>query len=195
MSSRVVRTVLSVVSLALAASLGAQEGNPDEDRVNTILGLIDDRAMVEMDASFNDTGDYPKSIQLLRIRSRVMPHDEEIITDLIWMLGNVDYMGEAVSEGIRYMNENPQSSDRAFPLAQLYFNMNLFAKVPAILEEDILRDPPPHPLTFRMIGHSYRKMGFHKDALRVWEEYLKHYPDDDIIRSHRDRAAALVLDR
>lgn len=192
MRSKVFRTCVSVVSLVLAASLGAQEGKPDEDRVNAILELIDERVLVEMDASFSDTGDYPRSIQLLRMRSRIMPHNEGIATDLIWMLGNINYNGEAVSEAIRYMNENPQSPDRAYPLAQLYSEMHLYAKVPAILEEDILRDPPPHPLTYRMIGHSYRIMGFHKDALRVWEQCLKNYPDMDIIKSLRDRAAAQV---
>ena len=165
----------------------AQEGEPHERRVAQIMRYVESRADDETVGWYQDDGDYPRAIQNLRFRWRLRPWDEEISTDLIWMLGNIEYEGERLAVAMRYRKENPDNPDRGLPEAQVYFEFRMYFKIPSILEEDILRDPPPHGNTFRMIGHSYSRLGFHEDALRVWNQYLKHDQDDPIFLMLRDR--------
>ncbi len=170
----------------------AQEGGPNEGRVAEIMLHVEARAADETDAWFNDEGDYPRAIQNLRFRSRLRPWDEEIGTNLIWMLGNVRYIGEMLAVAIRFRKENPDNPDRGLPEAQVYWEYRMFFKIPPILEEDILRDPPPHGNTFSMIGNAYARLGFHEDALRVWNQYLKHDPDDPRFKMLRDREIRIL---
>ena len=58
------------------------------------------------------------------------------------------------------------------------FAKKLYAKVPALLEPLISKTPPPDPNAFRFLAHSYNKMGYYEDALRVWDAYIKIKPKD-----------------
>ena len=169
-----------------------QEGKPDERRVAEIMAYVESRAANETNTWYQDVGDYPLAIQNLRFRLRLRPWDEEIGTNLIWMLGNIEYEGERLAVAMRYRKENPDNPDRGLAEAQVYFEYRMYFKVPPILEDDIMRDPPPHGNTFRMIGHSYSRLGFHEDALRVWNQYLEHDPDDPIFQMLRDREIAAL---
>ena len=179
--------LMSALMGAAAMPVVAQEGEPDEDRVAQIMQYVEVRASDETFSSYQNDGDYPRAVQNLRFRWRLRPWDEEISTDLIWMLGNIKYEGERLAVAMRFRKENPDNPDRGLPEAQVYFEYRMYFKIPPILEDDILRDPPPHGNTFRMIGHSYSRLGFHKDALRVWNQYLEHDPDDPIFQMLRDR--------
>ena len=192
MARTTLRSVLASALIAAAAMpVVAQEGEPDEDRVKDIMWHVEDRAGAETEAWYND-GDYPRAIQNLRIRSRLRPWDDNITTDLIWMLGNVKYEGERLAVAMRFRKENPDNPDRGLPEAQVYFPKRIYFKIPPLLEDDIMSDPPPHGNTFRMIGHSYSRLGFHEDALRVWNQYLKHFPDDPRFQMLRDREIAAL---
>ncbi|MCH8979527.1 MAG: hypothetical protein IH945_09850 [Armatimonadetes bacterium] len=188
MARTTLRSLLTIALIGVAVMpVVAQEGEPDEDRIKEIMWYVEARAEAETVSWYRDDGDYPRAIQNLRYRWRLRPWDEEISTDLIWMLGNIKYEGERLAVAMRFRKENPDNPDRGLPEAQVYWEHKMYFKIPPILEEDILRDPRPHGNTFRMIGHSYSRLGFHEDALRVWNQYLKHDPDDPRFQMLRDR--------
>ena len=108
------------------------------------------------------------------------------------MLGNVKYEGERLAVAKRFRLENPDNPDRGLPEAQVYWGYRMYFKIPPILEDDIMRDPPPHGNTFSMIGNAYSRLGFHEDALRVWNQYLKHDPDDPRFQMLRDRELVVL---
>ena len=193
MATKTIRSLLLSAFVATAAIPAvAQDGEPDERRIGQIMQFVEDRAAMETDAWYHEEGDYPRAIQVLRFRSRLRPHDEVIDTDLIWMLGNIKYEGERLAVATRFRLENPDNPDRGLPEAQVLWEYRMYFKIPPILEADIMRDPPPHGNTFRMIGHAYSRLGFHVDALRVWNQYLKHDPDDPRFQMLRDREIRIL---
>ncbi|HXH60904.1 MAG TPA: hypothetical protein VNI20_06050 [Fimbriimonadaceae bacterium] len=158
----------------------------DSDRVAEIMGYVEQRAFVETKAPF-DVGDYPKTIQIQRMRFVLNPQNEELATNLIWMLGNVEYHTEELATAIKFRLQNPQNPDRGLPEAFIYQTLKAYARIPGIIEPDIERTPAPHGNTFRVLGHAYEKLGFYKDALRVWELAVRAHPEDDVFVMLRDR--------
>lgn len=184
------KRTLAVAALAgIVMVAGAQD--VDESRVQEILYHVESRAREESNTMF-DQGNYPKAIQSQRMRYELRTWDEELATDLIWMYGNIRDSGSALAYAIRFRETNPKSPDRGYPEAQLYNEWRMFARVPRVLEPDILMQPPPHRNTFTLLSAAYMRMGFYQDVVRVLDIALKAYPEEPAFLRNRSRALELI---
>lgn len=187
MNRALLRCAVAVFALGVILPAGAQ----DQRRVDEILFHAEVRANGEADTVFGQ-GDFPKAIQGLRMRYELREWDERILTDLTWMLGNVEETGESLYYAIRFRQANPNDPNRGYPEALLYSQWRMFSKIPPILESDIAMVPPPHRNSYSLISTAYMRMGYHADAVRVLDIALKHYPDDAVFKRNRDRSAQLL---
>jgi tetratricopeptide (TPR) repeat protein len=182
--------VISTLLFALAASFAGAEshskgavGVQSKDRVDAIWSYADARLDSQMDTWFDD-GEFPKDIQLLRLTTQLRPSDYESWTNLGWMLENVQDWDGALQVYKEYQANNPHDSDGALPLGEYYFRMKKFALVPPLFEPAIARRPHPHPNVFRILAHSYERLGKFSDAERVWKSYIAIAPKDDAAKNN-----------
>jgi hypothetical protein len=82
---------------------------------------------------------------------------------------------------------NPQDPDAAFPEANFYFMKKAFAKVPVLLEPAIVKKP--HPNSYRILAHAYDRLKMYGDSKRVWQLYLKRFPDDGAAKQNLKRVS------
>ncbi len=185
------RLAVFLVLLIAVPALGQQE-KVDERRVEEILQYVELRSRAECDVAFEALGDYPRAIQLQKMRSEIRPWDGELATDLIWMLGNVDDEGGAIAYAIRYRMANPDDPDHGLAEAQVYWEYRMFSRIPRVLEDDIKKDWPMHRNVFVLLSNAYARMGFHKDVVRVLDIALQRFPGDEVFLRNKQRSEGLL---
>lgn len=163
---------LAAVSLAAGDRPAASK-----DRVSEIWDYATERFTRQQDVWFED-GDYPATIQLLRVICEIHPNDYDLVTNLGWMLENVEAWDEALSVYSRFAKDNPKDPDRALPAADYYFRRHMYAPIPALLEVTIGGPGHLHPNNYRILAHAYEKLGKLPDAERIWKKYIALAPDD-----------------
>lgn len=169
------RIVFGLMALCLVGSSFASKATQNE-RQKAIDNAILNRISVQNDFWFDD-GDYPRIIQLHRFAYEFAPSDYELATNLGWMYGNLQMHAEELAIYTRFRRENQLTlADATFPEANFYFFRKAYAKVPPLLEGSLKLKP--HPNTYRILAHSYDRMGMMKDCVRVWSAYVKVYPQD-----------------
>jgi tetratricopeptide (TPR) repeat protein len=155
-------------------------------RSDVIWTAAHNRHVSQMDRWFED-GDFPRCIQILRVMHELDPADYEITTDLGWMLGNIERKDEELALYQAYRLAYPNDPEAAYPEAEFYYFRKEYDKVPAILESTIAKKP--HANSYRILAHSYEKLGKLADSLRVWDVYLALHPEDLMGKNNRDRVA------
>lgn len=174
------KMLASAVAL-LAASVSFGQSS---QAMSEIEDGFDARLTQQSDKWFQD-GHFPVCIQLLRAKQEWSPLDEETATDLGWMYGNIERPDLEWLTYVRYARRNAGDKDHLYPLANFYFMKKSYVNVVATLSGIEKQDPAPHPNEFRMLAHAYSRLGLHKDALRVWDVYIKLAPDDLAAKKNR----------
>lgn len=163
------------LSLIACAALGGHGGQPDPARMDAIWAEANNRVADQVDVWFDD-GDYPKVIQLLKMHTEMFPADYDIATNLGWMQENVQDYPAAIKTYERFRERNPHDPDAALALAEFYFRQKRYKDVIPLMEPAIVGKP--HPNAFRMLAHSYEKLGDLKNSERVWKLYIARAPSD-----------------
>ncbi len=164
-----------------------------QNRVDDIWDAAANRMSNQNDRWFKD-GDFPKCIQSLRMLNQLFPNNEEIVTNLGWLLESTQQPAEALAVYIRFKNNNPNDPNATFPEAFFYFNKKLWAKVPPLLEQSVKKKPAPHPNSFRILAHSYDRLGRLTDSKRTWEAYLKMNPGDEAAKANLRKVENKIKD-
>jgi tetratricopeptide (TPR) repeat protein len=167
---------------SLSAMAPAQE--PDPRRIEAIWGYANQRLVEQSDVWFDD-GEFPRTIQLLRIHHALEPADYEIVTNLGWLLESTEAHDEALATYVGFRKNRPEDPDAAYPEAYFYFSKRAFAKVPPLIEPTLAGRP--HPNSFRILAHSYERLNLLKDSQRVWKMYLELMPDDGAAKVNLQR--------
>jgi len=155
----------------------AHAGQTGTGRLAQIWSYVDARMDQQQDVWF-DEGDFPVTIQLLRISSESRPSNYDTWTNLGWMLENVEDWDAAVQIYSRYRDQNPKDPDRALPLGDYYARKREYAPIPAILEPYVHHKPTPHPNLYRILARAYERLGKFQDSKRVWQVYIAASPND-----------------
>jgi|GEM_PF-621777 len=161
-------------------------------REEALWTSVHNRFTLQMDVWFND-GDFPRCIQLLRVMHAKDPHDYETVTDLGWMLGNIQREDEEVELYRQYRLRYPEDKEAPYPEAEFYFRKKQYDKVIPLLEPVIGKKP--HPNSYRMLAHSYDRTGRLEDARRVWKTYLKFHPDDETAKKNLRRVEEKIAEK
>lgn len=187
------RAFLALALVAVAGSAVAKGGVPpwrQEQRSQAIWYSAHNRFVDQLDYWFED-GDYPRCIQLLRVLNDIEPDNYDIATDLGYMLESTEEPDAALAVYVRFRKENRTNPDGAFPEANFYFKTKSFAKVPPLLEPTLSQKP--HPNSYRLLGHSYEKLGLLADSKRVWTQYLAVNPSDEAAKNNLRRVNDKIL--
>jgi tetratricopeptide (TPR) repeat protein len=159
--------------------------------VSEIWDHVDSRVIRELDESF-EVGDFPFVVDLLKVQYTYQDRDYETLTNLGWMLENIERYSEAEALYAQYKNESPKDSDSAYPLGFFYYTKKRYEECIKALEPTISFKQAPHPNTFRVVAKSYERLKKYKDAIRVWEIQRKSYPNDDATRVNIERVKAKI---
>lgn len=144
------------------------------------------RISTEKNELFSD-GEFPLAIHILSWEIEWRPNDYESVTDLGWMYGNIERWDLELATYIRFRKAFPEWAEAYYPEAQFYFNKRVFKPVVTLLEPTLAFDVKPHPNSYRILAHSYDRLGFYKESLQTWEAYLKLAPDDAAAKVNRDK--------
>jgi tetratricopeptide (TPR) repeat protein len=167
-------------------SLHVKRQTPDLHRVPDILTAVRVEATNQHDAWFDD-GDFPRSIQSLKVLKNLFPSDYQLVTDLGWMCENVHDESSALVLYIEYARAYPDDPEAQYPEAEFYFRNKLYAKVPQILEPVLKMRVHPHGNSYRILARAYEKMDLYEDAKRVWDTYIALVPTDGQAKVNRER--------
>ncbi|MEJ5171158.1 MAG: hypothetical protein WHU10_09230, partial [Fimbriimonadales bacterium] len=141
-----------VVLAPFAAPQGAERKAPQgppqqpaaaptpQQREEALWTSVHNRFTLQMDVWFND-GDFPRCIQLLRVMHARDPHDYETVTDLGWMLGNIERKDEELELYRQYRLRYPDDKEAPYPEAEFHFRQRQYEKVIPLLEPVIGKKP------------------------------------------------------
>jgi tetratricopeptide (TPR) repeat protein len=166
-----------LAGVGIAAAAGARGAQPSADRTTSIWAQAQERLERQNDEWFK-LGDFPRVIESLRFQASLFPTDYDIVTNLGWMLENVEDRASALAIYIKYRESNPEDPDSYFPEADYYYRKKAFDKVPGLLETSLKVGHGPQPNAYRILAHAYEKLNLFADAARVWKQYLVRQPED-----------------
>ncbi|MBS1708739.1 MAG: hypothetical protein JSS65_08470, partial [Armatimonadetes bacterium] len=181
------RRLLLAATLVVAALAHGQETGPAAE----IQDALDARMAQQSDKWFED-GHFPVILQMLKVQQEWYPLEEEVATDLSWMYKNIERPDLELITVSRYAKRNATEKDHLYPLANFYFLAKSYVNVISILAGIEKQVPAPHPNAFRILAHSYSKVGLHKDSLRIWDAYIKMAPDDLQAKNNRQKVADVI---
>ena len=177
------KRLLTIAFVVIAATTTVCAA-PQKDRLNAIWTIAQERLNKQNDYWFEE-GDFPRCIQTLRLMATVYPADYEVATNLGWLLESTEENEEALAVYIRYGKDNPGDPDAQYPEANFYYMKKAFSRVPAIIEPTL--KSKPHPNSFRILAHSYERMGMLMDSKRIWDALLAMTPADEAAKRNRER--------
>ena len=180
---------MSALSLIAAAVLAAspQAGAPaDSARMSLIWDAFNERLRSQTDIWF-DEGQFPRSIQGIRIQYAMHPDSYEILTNLGWMLENVERWSDALALYVAFRKRHPNDAEAYYPEAQFYSMKKVYSKVPPLLEPTLKMRVLPHPNTYRILARAYEQLGLLADAKRVYTLLLERLPGDPATKNNLNR--------
>lgn len=179
--------IISCICLLAAFSAAQRAVIPTASigRVAEIWKFADARMSRQADRWF-DKGDFPRVVQLLKVRHMINTKNYERVTDLGWMLRNLERHDEELALYVAYrMSAVEKDPDAAFPEANWYFERKLYAKVPPLLEPTLKQNP--HPNSFRLLALSYERQGMLESAKKTWQTYIQGHPNDEQAKRNLER--------
>ena len=151
------------------------EGMASEARLNEIWDHIDNRFITQSDVWF-ELGEFPSCVALLKVQTGYSPDDYEMMTNLGWMLENIERYGEARAVYLDFETRHPKIGDAMFALGLSYSIKKEYAEVIRVLEPTLVNNPSPN--TYRTLARSYEMLKKPLDAIRIWELELKRFPNE-----------------
>ncbi len=173
------KALFAAVLLFVCTLSGAQ----DAKRVDAIWEAANDRMSSQIDIWFKD-GEFPMAIQLLRVQADLKPADYDIATNLGWMFENIEEWDLAVETYAAYRKGNPKDPDAALPEAEYWFRKKKYEPVLPLLES--ISDKA-HPNAFRVLAHSYERLGKLKESQGIWKRYIRLAASDLTAKRNLER--------
>ncbi len=163
----------------------------DSKRIDAIWEAANDRFTRQLDLWFED-GEFPIAIQLLKLQADLYPADYEIVTNLGWMLENVEEYSAAEEVYVGYRKGNPNNPDAILPEAEYWFRKKKYETVLALTTQV---SDKAHPNAFRIRAHSFERLTKLKESQQVWKRYLKLAPNDSAAKMNLARVERKIGER
>ncbi len=183
---------MKTATFVLMAFLSAFSFGQSDAEVEKILVAASRERMSQInDAWFHD-GEYLPIIQSQYVLSQLNIHDEETWSNLAWMCQNTEQYDAQLAIVHKFSRLNSTYADGPYYEAQFYYLKKAFAKIPALLEPAIKLSPRPDDNAYRFLAHSYEKLGYLEDALRIWDMYIKLNPKDRVAVANRKKIQSKI---
>ncbi len=132
--------------------------------------------------------------QLIRIQKACVELDPsfgEAYENAAWLLVSYNRKDEALALLKRYLQANPNRYEPYYEIGWFYYHWQKQPAEAIPWLEKAVRFPHP-PIIEHTLAHAYERAGRLRDALGVWENKLKRYPDDPIAKRHMERLRQLL---
>ena len=180
------KTHVTLLATALLGGFASAQLPAGPSGTQEILSATYQRLGDQRDYWFQD-GEFPLVAHSLRFQTEWLPADYDLVTSLGWMYGNMDMFDLEISVYTHFMQAFPMEPEAYYPLAEFYFKKRSYPHVVAILEPSLKLGKVPHANSYRVLAHSYDRLGFFQQALGVWETYIKLNPGDQAAKLNRDK--------
>jgi tetratricopeptide (TPR) repeat protein len=175
-------------AVAVTVPPSIQQGvSPSKARLDEIWDHIDNRFVTQSDIWFEE-GEFPSCVALLKVQSAYQPDDYEMMTNLGWMLENIEKIDEARAVYLDFGKRHPEIGDAMYALGFSYFNKKEYAKSIEVLEPTLAHNPSQN--TYRTIARAYELLNKPNDAIRVWELELTKFPNEASAKANIARVKA-----
>ncbi|MER3501321.1 MAG: hypothetical protein C4295_07590 [Candidatus Fervidibacterota bacterium] len=127
--------------------------------------------------------------QLIRIQKAATELDPtfgEAYENAVWLLVSYDRKEEALALLKRYLQNNPNRYEPYYELGWFYYWWMKQPEEAIPWLEKAVQFPHP-PIIEHTLAHAYERVGRLKEALAVWENKLRRYPNDPIAKRHSER--------
>jgi tetratricopeptide (TPR) repeat protein len=182
----------ALAACALCMGAFAQPAPPaqSEAHINAIL----DEAAVEIWAQSDrywHEGMHFRLMGALYMVIEMDPHWLEAYTNLGWLLESNHKDEAAVGTYLRCISLNPEAWAPYFDLGYFYYNHKQYDQALEPLVASTERKPTSlNP--WRLLAHTYTKLGRLDDALRVWNRILETASDDPGAKHNQQEVRALI---
>jgi len=163
----------SPVPRALPAPASAQ--SVGETQVDGILSGVVDKLWAQNDVYWHG-GDYPRIIAQDKIIVQADPHFLECYNTGAWLMWSDGANGDAEAFYKQCIKNNPGTSAAYYDYGEFLYNhlhrygdaRHVFARVVTFPDADVL--------DYRMLAHSYEKLGQYDKAVAVWRRIKARWP-------------------
>jgi tetratricopeptide (TPR) repeat protein len=127
--------------------------------------------------------------QLIRIQKAAIELDPtfgDAYENAAWLLVSYNRKDEALALLKRYLQNCPDRYEPYWELGWFYFHWQKDAEAAIPWLEKAVKFPHP-PQIEHTLAHAYERAGRLKDALQVWANKLKRYPNDPVAKRHHER--------
>ncbi len=132
--------------------------------------------------------------QLIRIQKACVeldPQFGEAYENAAWLLVSYNRKEEALALLQRYLRENPNRYEPYYEIGWFYYHWQKQPAEAIPWLEKALRFPHP-PIIEHTLAHAYERAGRLEEALAVWENKLKRYPNDLVAKRQVERLRQLL---
>jgi predicted Zn-dependent protease len=176
-------------SVIAAASIGAPAQTASKSRLDEIWGHADSRIVRQQDEWF-ENGDFPRAMALLDLQIQYKPNDEDIVTNVGWMLMNVKRYDDAIALYKSYMIKHPSNTGVPVMLAQHYVNKKQYPLAIAELERAVKDGAGIN--AYRLLAKTYERQKDLKNSLRVYKALNTKWPKDPVGQMNLKRVTNLI---
>lgn len=162
--------------IAATAALLATQGSsaaPPLNRLDEIWAHVDNRVVNQLDLLFED-GEFPTATSILKVQYAYEPHNYDTMTNLGWMLENIEKLPEAREVYKTYIREHPNDANATMALGYSYYMKREYKETIATLEPSLSRLPTGN--SYIILAKAYERLNDFKNALRVWEAQAERFP-------------------
>jgi tetratricopeptide (TPR) repeat protein len=143
----------------------------DEEMTATLVNQL----WAISDAAWHE-GDYREAIAIERNIVALDPKDTEAWEVMAW-LSWTEYGAERAVEVLKEgLSKAPERQELWAALGMQYFRMKQYEDAIGMYQQAVQRDAPV--TTWKMFAHMLEKAGRKQEALPVWAEIVKRFPED-----------------
>lgn len=125
-------------------------------------------------------------IRILKAAVELDPTFGDAYENAAWLLVSYDRKDEALALLQRYLQAVPDHYEPYWELGWFYYHWQKDPAAAIPWLEKAVRFPHP-PQIEHTLAHAYERVGRPQDALRVWGNKLKRYPNDPVAKRHYER--------
>lgn len=162
------------------ASLYAQSGMPpaSDHKLEYILDRMEEQVNKTADFYWHQ-GMHLHLVRALFLMIEINPKNIETYSMLGWLLDGYGESRRGFAVYERGIALNPDEYELYYDAGFWHFQKRNYAKAAEYLEQAVKRKAPP--VVWKLLAHSYSRLGKYEKALEVWEQVRKMTPDDGAV--------------
>lgn len=183
---RLIALLPALVLIAACAPAASAPRSEAESRAN-LRELFDltHEYLWQMDDYYWHMGQYDRCAAILRLATKLDPHDVEAYGCGAWLMQNELYDAEAEAFLLEGLGNNLDVYDLYFELGFFCYMRERFDEAIGYLEKAVTFRPPP--MVYNTLAHAYEHAGDTAQALTVWLQREEAEPGNMVPSIQIDR--------